>query len=484
MHPIKRPFVPPLRVPVVCPNLRGQVPLATERQRESLELDWLMRLPWHVEVAIKDEAGWQSLPVDSFLVTASSMIDYADGQAGHDTASENAEEKDGSASLGEGAEGASGGSRLGVRVRGVVLGGEGMPLPKNILNGDIEMQACLCLGSRAVDPVTGELGGELPSLVTHSAGGLGATLNSSLHRAHRRDEAQVMAKASDTPTSISRGARASFTALMTRETSTASRGSVSPSLASVQEGGSTEMEGGETKGEGGSGDRFGSRAQSDTNASDFPCVGPGDDADASWEWMSRSTRDQVFRSFPSSQLPGHERTGSGMMAHQDMEPVVEGVLVPGQRARWIVQRTWNPLAASNPQRSSNASPMARGSTASSMASAGGARGGARSSASTIVSEQDDEDNNGTNAVVHLVAVEFCLALEPKMVAYTPQPVHMFGQLAKTTRGQAYLRESAIVPGIMRSLDDPYTATLEQRSALWSIGTRDTSEMSDAAVCVT
>ena len=379
-----------------------------------------MRLPWHVEVAIKDEAGWQSLPVDSFLVTASSMIDYADGQAGHDTASENAEEKDGSASLGEGAEGASGGSRLGVRVRGVVLGGEGMPLPKNILNGDIEMQACLCLGSRAVDPVTGELGGELPSLVTHSAGGLGATLNSSLHRAHRRDEAQVMAKASDTPTSSGRGARASFTALMTRETSTASRGSVSPSLASVQEGGSTEAESGETKGEGSSAtDRFGSRAQSDTNASDFPCVGPGDDADASWEWMSRSTRDQVFRSFPSSQLPGHERTGSGMMAHQDMEPVVEGVLVPGQRARWIVQRTWNPLAASNPQRPSNASPMARGSSAASSAasSMAGGRGG---SASTNASEQDDEDNNGTNAVVQLVAVEFCLALEPKMVAYTPQ----------------------------------------------------------------
>jgi len=148
-------------------------------------------------------------------------------------------------------------------------------------------------------------------------------------------------------------------------------------------------------------------------------VGPGDDADASWEWMSRSTRDQVFRSFPSSQLPGHERTGSGMMAHQDMEPVVEGVLVPGQRARWIVQRTWNPLAASNPQRPSNASPMARGSSAASSAasSMAGGRGG---SASTNASEQDDEDNNGTNAVVQLVAVEFCLALEPKMVAYTPQ----------------------------------------------------------------
>ena len=57
---------------------------------------------------------------------------------------------------------------------------------------------------------------------------------------------------------------------------------------------------------------------------------------------------------------------------------------------------------------------------------------------------------------------------------------MFGQLAKTTRGQAYLRESAIVPGIMRSLDDPYTATLEQRSALWSIGTSERSDTSDTS----
>uniref|UniRef100_A0AAV1V3E5 Uncharacterized protein n=1 Tax=Peronospora matthiolae TaxID=2874970 RepID=A0AAV1V3E5_9STRA len=77
--------------------------------------------------------------------------------------------------------------------------------------------------------------------------------------------------------------------------------------------------------------------------------------------------------------------------------------------------------------------------------------------------------NGSVKRLLLKSVEFTLQLLPLRPRTVPLPVHLYGELAKTSAGCQILRASGHLPEFLACLRDAASVPLEKRAALWALG---------------
>ncbi|KAI9907033.1 hypothetical protein PsorP6_003890 [Peronosclerospora sorghi] len=78
-------------------------------------------------------------------------------------------------------------------------------------------------------------------------------------------------------------------------------------------------------------------------------------------------------------------------------------------------------------------------------------------------------SNGTVKRLLLKSVEFTLQLLPLRPRTVPLPVHLYGELAKTSAGCQILHASGHLPEFVACLRDAASVPLEKRAALWALG---------------
>ncbi|POM80870.1 Cytosolic regulator Pianissimo [Phytophthora palmivora] len=78
-------------------------------------------------------------------------------------------------------------------------------------------------------------------------------------------------------------------------------------------------------------------------------------------------------------------------------------------------------------------------------------------------------SNGSVKRLLLKSVEFTLQLLPLRPRTVPLPVHLYGELAKTSAGCQILHASGHLPEFLACLRDAASVPLEKRAALWALG---------------
>ncbi|KAL4095592.1 hypothetical protein PRIC1_008966 [Phytophthora ramorum] len=78
-------------------------------------------------------------------------------------------------------------------------------------------------------------------------------------------------------------------------------------------------------------------------------------------------------------------------------------------------------------------------------------------------------SNGSVKRLMLKSVEFTLQLLPLRPRTVPLPVHLYGELAKTSAGCQILHASGHLPEFLACLRDAASVPLEKRAALWALG---------------
>lgn len=78
-------------------------------------------------------------------------------------------------------------------------------------------------------------------------------------------------------------------------------------------------------------------------------------------------------------------------------------------------------------------------------------------------------SNGSVKRLLLKSVEFTLQLLPLRPRTVPLPVHLYGELAKTSAGCQILHASGHLPEYLACLRDAASVPLEKRAALWALG---------------
>ncbi|ETI43479.1 hypothetical protein L914_11086, partial [Phytophthora nicotianae] len=78
-------------------------------------------------------------------------------------------------------------------------------------------------------------------------------------------------------------------------------------------------------------------------------------------------------------------------------------------------------------------------------------------------------SNGSVKRLLLKSVEFTLQLLPLRPRTVPLPVHLYGELAKTSAGCQILHSSGHLPEFLACLRDAASVPLEKRAALWALG---------------
>ncbi|CAH0477092.1 unnamed protein product [Peronospora belbahrii] len=78
-------------------------------------------------------------------------------------------------------------------------------------------------------------------------------------------------------------------------------------------------------------------------------------------------------------------------------------------------------------------------------------------------------SNGSVKRLMLKSVEFTLQLLPLRPRTVPLPVHLYGELAKTSAGCQILHASGHLPEFLACLQDAASVPLEKRAALWALG---------------
>ncbi|KAL8025270.1 putative armadillo-like helical, rapamycin-insensitive companion of mTOR domain, Pianissimo family [Plasmopara halstedii] len=78
-------------------------------------------------------------------------------------------------------------------------------------------------------------------------------------------------------------------------------------------------------------------------------------------------------------------------------------------------------------------------------------------------------SNGSVKRLLLKSVEFTLQLLPLRPRTVPFPVHLYGELAKTSAGCQILHTSGHLPEFLACLRDAASVPLEKRAALWALG---------------